>query len=161
MKDLPAFPLGRVGCFVGIVNALLAVGLTFASAGYIQPKDCNRLCGAPEGTPCPSGACRFGEQRAGWPLPIFVDTPGGGSPTNGWGILGPEDPLLLGSFVSDVLIYSLLLWLTFYIIRRVRGQVMPLRLLAITMPLTGLLAAFLWFIYLLFGPFGNILKIAY
>ncbi len=161
MKHLLLFPLGRVGCISGIVNALLAVSLTVASSGYVRPKDCNRLCGAPEGAPCPSGACRFGEQRAGWPLPILMDTPGGGSPTNGWGILGPEDPLILDSFVSDVLIYSLLIWLLFYAIQTIRGRVLPPRLIAITLPLTAGLAAFVWFVYLLFGPFGNILRIAY
>ena len=155
MKILRSFPLGRVGCVLGIMNALLAIGFTVASLRYVRPEDCNRTCGAPEGTPCPSGACRIGEQRAGWPLPVFVDSPGGGSPTNGWGILGPEDPPIPQTFVLDVLFYSLLLWLLLFIIQVLRGQALPLRLIAIALPLTALLAAFLWFIYFAFGPFAH------
>lgn len=43
------------------------------------------------------------EQRAGFPLPVLVDDPGGGSPTNGWGILGPEDFLNPVTFILDTL----------------------------------------------------------
>ena len=121
MKMLRAFPLGEAGCILGIVNALLAVGLTVAALGYVRPKDCNRTCGELEGTACPSGACRIGEQRAGWPLPVFIDSPGGGSPTGGWGILGPEDPPLPQGVVLDVLFYSVLLWAALYMLQAARG----------------------------------------
>ncbi len=155
MKALQSFPLGRTGCILGIVNALLAVTFTVASLAYVRPRDCNRACDAPAGMPCPSGACRIGEQRAGWPLSVFIDSPGGGSPTSGWGILGPEDPPIPQTFISDVLFYSILLWLSLFILRVVRGQALPLRLIAISLPLTVLLAAFLWFIYFAFGPFAH------
>ena len=141
----------RPGCILGIANALLAIALTFASLLYVRPKDCNRVCGAPEGTACPAGACRIGEQRAGWPLPFVVDSPGGGSPTSGWGILGPEDPPVLFPMVLNVLIYSLLLWAGWCIVQGVRGRVLPLKLMAISLPLTALLAVFVWFFYFYFS----------
>lgn len=53
MKMVRSFPLGAVGCILGIVNALLAVGLTVAALGYVRPKDCNRTCGETEGMPYP------------------------------------------------------------------------------------------------------------
>ncbi len=145
------FRFGRIGCILGILNALLAIGLTFASLLYVRPKDCNRLCGAPEGTPCPIGACRFGEQRAGWPVAFVVDNPGGGSPTNGWGILGPEDPPLLVPLILDVLFYSLLLWAAWCIVQATRGQRLPLKTMAISLPLTAILAAFVWLFYFFFS----------
>ena len=89
MKNSLSFPAGRVACTFGIVNALLAIGLTFASLLYIRPAVCNRTCNPVEGLPCGNGACLIGEQRAGWPLPVLIDSPGGGSPTSGWGKLGP------------------------------------------------------------------------
>jgi hypothetical protein len=140
-------PLGRVDCAFGIVNALLAIGLTFASLLYVRPQDCGLACDAPQGTPCPSGACRIGEQRAGWPLPVVVDAPGGGSPTSGWGRLGPEDPPIPGPFVADILFYSILLWLASYGIQIFRGKPLSLRLIAVALPLTALLATFVWLIY--------------
>jgi len=154
MKTLP---LDRRGCIIGIVNALLAVGLTVLSFWYIQPKNCYRFCGEPEeGKPCPTGACRWWEQQAGWPLPVFVDNPGGGSPTGGWGMLGPEDPPLLGPIILDVLFYSALLWLALYFIQLVRSQALPLRLIPTTLPLNVFLAASLWIFYLFFGYYAPI-----
>ncbi|MBW4458989.1 MAG: hypothetical protein KME47_01920 [Nodosilinea sp. WJT8-NPBG4] len=54
----------------------------------------------------------FGEQRAGFPLP-FVQDAGSGSPTGGWGKVGPEDYFYaeLGAFALNVAFYSLILWL--------------------------------------------------
>ena len=141
------FPLGRPGCIYGIANTVLAIGLTFASLAYVRPTVCNRTCDPARGLPCGNGACAIGEQHAGWPLPILIDSPGGGSPTNGWGQLGPEDPPILPFFVLDTLFYGTLLWLVFYVIQLVRRQVLPLRLAAIALPLTALLAAFVWLIY--------------
>jgi hypothetical protein len=71
--------------FLLTVNAVLAVGLTVLSFRYIQPEHCNHFCDPSYGTPCPKGSCYFGDQKAGWPFPVFVDHPGGGSPTGGWG----------------------------------------------------------------------------
>jgi phosphoethanolamine transferase EptA/EptB len=156
MKALPFFPLGRSGCIIGIVNALLAIGLTVLSFWYIQPKDCYRECGVPEGMPCLSGGCRFGEQKAGWPLPAFVDAPGGGSPTGGWGMLGPEDLPLLVPLILDVLFYGILLWLVLYIIQLIRRQTLTPKLIAVTLPLNIFLAAFLWIFYSFFGNYLSI-----
>jgi hypothetical protein len=107
MKTLSFFSFGRQGYILGILNALLAIGLAVLSFRYIQPKDCYRSC--TEGLPCPTGGCHFGEQKAGWPLPAFVDMPGGGSPTSGWGLLGPEDLPSFMPMILDVLFYSSLL----------------------------------------------------
>jgi hypothetical protein len=64
--------------------------LTVLSLRFMRPLDCLQVCDDSEGVPCTTGVCRVGEQRAGLPLPIQVDDPGGGSPTGVWGILGPE-----------------------------------------------------------------------
>ncbi len=81
--------------------------------------------------------CRIGEQRAGWPLPVLIDSPGGGSPTNGWGKLGPEDPPIISTFLLDTLFYSILLWVAFSIVRAVRRQALPMKLMAVSLPLTA------------------------
>ena len=136
---------------VAIVIILLATGLTLLSRSFVRPVDCHSLCGEPAGAVCPTGACRMYEQRAGLPLPFLVDAPGGGSPTNGWGILGEEDlpnPLF---FLLDVGFYSLLLWLIRYIVRRRRGKA-SLELLAILLP-SGLLLAVLIAGFLFYRPF--------
>ena len=158
MKNLSLLSIDRRGCIIGVLNALLAIGLTILSFRYIQPADCFRLCGASDGTPCPPGACRFGEQKAGWPFPVFVDAPGGGSPTGGWGMIGPEDIPIPGPLILDVLFYSMLLWLTFYIIQRVRRQAFPLKFIMAMLLLNFVLAASLWFFYAAFGynaPIGR------
>ena len=95
MKSTPFFPLGRGRYILVVVNLLLTIGLTVLSFRYVQPKDCYRLC-AGDGMPtCLAGGCGFGEQKAGWPLTVFVDTPGGGSPTGGWGCWDPKTLRLL------------------------------------------------------------------
>ena len=156
MKNLPPFSLDRRGCFIGILNALLAMGLTILSFRYIQPVDCYRFCGPLDGTPCPAGACRFGEQKAGWPFPVFVDAPGGGSPVGGWGMLGPEDIPIPGPLLLDVLFYSTLLWIAFYLIQRVRRQALPLKFIGAMLPLNLVLAASLWFFYAIFGYYAPV-----
>ena len=156
MKKFLLFPSGRRNYIFGIVNALLAIGLTVVSFRYVQPVDCYRFCGASEGKPCPTGACRWGEQKAGWPLPAFVDAPGGGSPTDGWGLLGPEDLPLPGPLILDTLFYSVLVWLVLYIVQFVRGQVLPLRPVVTMLPLNVLLAVSLWIFYLFFGYYAPV-----
>jgi hypothetical protein len=136
---------------VAILIIVLATGLTLLSRSFVRPVDCHSLCGEPEGAVCPAGACRMYEQRAGLPLPFLIDAPGGGSPTNGWGILGEEDlpdPFL---FLLDVGFYSLLLWLIRYIVRVIRTNT-AVKLLAIVLP-SGLLLAFLIAGYLFYQPF--------
>ena len=136
---------------VAIVIILLAVGLTLLSRSFVRPLDCHSLCGEPQGAVCPTGACRMYEQRAGLPLPFLMDAPGGGSPTNGWGILGEEDlpnPLY---FLLDVGFYGLLLWFIRYIVRLVQGKA-TVEFMAILLP-SGLLLAFLIGGYLFYQPF--------
>ncbi len=89
---------------------LLATGLTLASLLYVRPANCTSFCGEAIQAKCPPGSCLAGEQRAGFPLPVRIDDPGGGSPTSGWGILGPEDLPNPFTFLLDVAFYSLLLW---------------------------------------------------
>ena len=156
MKKLSTLLVGHRYYIFGILNALLAIGLTVLSFRYVQPVDCYRFCGPLDGTPCPPGACPWGEQKAGWPLPVFVDAPGGGSPTGGWGMLGPEDIPLPGALLLDVLFYSLILWLAFYIIQCVRRQAFPLKFIVAMLPLNVVLAASLWMFYFFFGYYAPI-----
>ena len=142
MKTTPFFPLGRHRYILVVVNLLLTIGLTVLSFRYVQPQDCYRFCG--EQVPCPAGSCRFGEQKAGWPLTVFVDTPGGGSPTGGWGLLGPEDPPLVMPLLLTVLFYSILVWLVIFIIGLIQGQMLDPKLILQALPMNVLLAAFLW-----------------
>jgi hypothetical protein len=101
---------------------LLAIGLTIASLRYVRPKNCQQFCDLPEQLTCPSGSCRSGEQRAGFPFPIIIDNGAGSSPTSGWGKLGPEDLPNPVTPVLDVLFYSVLLWLLWKIIRMLMGK---------------------------------------
>ncbi len=130
--------------------AVLAVGLALVSRNFVRPVDCQMLCDAPENAPCPTRACRAYEQRAGLPLPFRIDDPGGGSPTGGWGILGPEDLPNPLTFLLDVLFFGLALWLAGYVIQVRRGKA-ALEWLAILLPL-GLSLALLAGGYLLYRP---------
>ena len=134
-----------------IVNALLAVALTVISFQYVKPKNCYFFCAPSNGIPCPKGSCSFGDQKAGWPIPAFIDAPGGGSPTGGWGLLGAED-LPLPSMIADVLFYSILIWIVWFILQVSRRQAFSLKLFLASLPLNVLLGAFLWVFYLIF-PF--------
>jgi hypothetical protein len=131
-----------------IVN-VLAFGLTVLSFLYVQPKDCYRHCWVEEGMTCPTGGCLWGEQKAGWPIPAFVDDPGGGSPTGGWGLLGPEDLPLAMPMILDVLFYSILVWLAVFIVGFSQGQMLDPKLILRALPITALLGVFLWMSYLL------------
>ena len=142
MKNSPYFLL--------IVNAFLAIGLTVISFQYVQPKNCYYFCDASYVIPCPKGSCDFGEQKAGWPFPAFVDAPGGGSPTEGWGLLGPEDLPLPIPMIADVLFYSILVWIVLYVIQFFGRQVLPLKLFLASLPLNAFLGVFLWVFYLIF-----------
>jgi len=152
MKTTSFFLPGSSRYILLVVNLLLAIGLTVLSFRYVQPKECYRFC---EAEPCPTGSCRFGEQKAGWPLPAFVDAPGGGSPTGGWGLLGPEDLPLGMPMILDVLFYSILVWLVVFIIGLSQGKWLDPRLILLALPLNALLAAFLWMFYFLFGFFAG------
>jgi hypothetical protein len=150
MKTTPFFSVGRYRYILVVVN-LLAIGLTVLSFRYVQPRDCYRFCGVEEEMPCQAGGCRFGEQKAGWPLPAFVDAPGGGSPTFGWGLLGPEDLPLAMPMMVDVLFYSILIWLAVFVIGLIQRQLVELKFILLALPITALLGVFLWMFYLLFG----------
>lgn len=109
------------------VILVLAVGLTIGSLRYGRPVFCLGMCALPAGMPCPCGACRFGEQRAGFPLPLVWDNYGGGSPLHMMGRVGSEDvlnafPAVLFNFVLDVLFYSALLSLVWRIPALMRSQ---------------------------------------
>jgi hypothetical protein len=92
---------------------VLAVGLTIASLQFIRPVQCQRVCVEPAQAPCPDGACRFREQRAGFPFPMVQDGESGGSPTGGEGTLGAEDyeNISLLAFFGNVLFYGMAFWL--------------------------------------------------
>jgi hypothetical protein len=141
MKHVSSSLPSRRYFIFGFLNVVLALGLTILSFRYVQPVDCYRFCGSLDGTTCHPGACHFGEQKAGWPFPVFVDAPGGGSPTGGWGMIGPEDIPIPGPLILDVLFYSTLLWIAFYIIQRVRRQAFPLKFIGAMLPLNLVLAA--------------------
>ncbi len=101
---------------------VVAIGVTLLSQNFVRPVDCRSLCGEPENVPCTAGSCRASEQRAGLPIPYRIDDPGGGSPTSGWGILGPEDLPNPLTFLVDAFFYFLVLWLAGYVIQVIRGQ---------------------------------------
>jgi len=56
-----------------ILNAILAIGLTVLSLQYVQPKNCYNFCDPSYVIPYPKGSCYFGDQKAGWPIPVIVD----------------------------------------------------------------------------------------
>jgi hypothetical protein len=113
---------------------LAGISLTLASLKFVRPNDCQRCCNPSLGIPCTQGACQQYEQRAGLPLPVLVDAPGGGSPTSGWCILGPEDMPNPLTFLLDVLFYGLVLWMIGSITLAVRQQT-PLNWLEVALPL--------------------------
>jgi len=155
MKTLSVAP-SRYGPSMGVINVLLAVGLTVLSFRYIQPKDCYQLCGGSEDHPCPAGTCGIGEQKAGWPFPAFIDAPGGGSPTSGWGLVGPEDPALFVPLVLDIGFYSLMGWLVMWFIQLIPRKVLLVKGLRTSLLLNVLFAMSLWIFSWIFGvPIGR------
>ena len=136
--------------FLLVVNAILVIGLTVLSFQYIQPKNCYYFCDPSYIIPCTKGSCYFGDQKAGWHLPVFVDMPGGGSPVDGWGVLGNEDlpdPIWM---IADILFYSILVWIVLYVIQFVRHQAFSPKLFLVSLPISVFLGASLWFFYLIF-----------
>jgi len=135
--------------FLLIVNALLAIGLTVLSFQYVQPKNCYNFCDPSYVIPCPKGSCYFGDQKAGWPVPVFIDSPGGGSPTGGWGLLGPEDPPG-PTMIVDILFYSILVWIVLYGIQFFRHPIVPRKVFLQSLSLNAFLGVCLWFFYFVF-----------
>jgi hypothetical protein len=136
--------------FLLIMNAFLAIGLTVISFQYVQPKHCYNFCDPSYVIPCPKGSCYFGEQKAGWPIPAFVDAPGGGSPTGGWGLLGPEDPPLPLPMIGDVLFYSIIVWIVLDVIQFFRHRALRLKPFLTSLPLNAFLGVALWVFYFIF-----------
>lgn len=144
MKTTPLFSHGRGRYILTAMNLVLTIGLTVLSFRYVQPKDCYRFCDVKEGVPCPAGSCRAREQKAGWPIPVFVDAPSRSSPLLISGILGVDDYPRLMPMLLDVLFYSFLAWLAVFIIGRIRGQMLDPKLILLALPLNAALAVFLW-----------------
>ena len=132
---------------VGVI-ILLATGLTVASLAYVRPPDCQRFCDLPVHLPCSSGSCRAGEQRAGFPVPVLIDSGAGSSPIDGWGKLRPEDRPNPVTTLLAVLFFSVLLWLLWKIMRVLLGKEKPGTLPAMA-PLFMLVLACLVLGYLL------------
>lgn len=150
MKAIPSFrhAIGRY--VLAVLNLLLTLVLTVLSFRYVQPKDCYRLCDLKEGVPCPAGSCRVGEQKAGWPIPVFIDAPSPSSPRLP-GRLGADDyPHPVSMFV-DVMFYSVLVWLTVLILGILRGQILNPKLIFLALPMNVVLALFLWGYYFVTG----------
>ena len=135
--------------FLLLMNAFLAVGLTVLSFQYVQPKNCYNFCDPSYVIPCPKGSCYFGEQKAGWPIPAFIDSPGGGSPTGGWGLLGPEDPPS-PTMILDVLFHSILIWIVLYGIQFFQHKILPLKVFLQSLSLNAFLGIALWVFYFIF-----------
>ncbi len=153
MKTIPLFPHGR-GRYILVVNLLLTTGLTVLSFRYVQPKDCYRFCDVVEGVTCPAGSCRVGEQKAGWPIPVFVDAPSPSSPLGISGVLGTEDLPLIMPMLLTVLFYSMLVWLVMFIIGLIQGQMLDPKLILLALPMNAALAVVLWMFYFSTG-YGN------
>src|SRR5688500_7904718 len=133
--------------FLLIVNAFLAIGLTVLSFRYVQPKDCYRFCDVEEGVPCPAGSCRVGEQKAGWPIPVFVDAPSPSSPLLESRILGEDDYPDPAAVLLTVLFYSFLVWLVIFIIGLIQGQMLDPNLIRLSLLMNVLLAVVMWMHY--------------
>ena len=147
MKTTSLFPHGRGRYIIVVVNLLLTIVFTVLSFRYIQPKDCYRFCDVEEGVSCPTGSCRVGEQKAGWPIPVFINAPSPSSPLLISGVLGVDDyprpmPMLL-----DVLFYSFLVWLAVFIIGIIQGQMLDPKLILLALPMNVLLTIVMWMHY--------------
>jgi hypothetical protein len=147
MKATPLFPQGIGRYILLVANLLLTLVLTIFSFRYVQPTDCYRFCDVAEGLPCPAGSCRVGEQKAGWPIPVFVDAPSPSSPLLESGILGVDDYPSPVSMLLDVLFYSALVWLAVFLIGLIRGQRLDPKLTLLSLPMNIALAVFLWVRY--------------
>ena len=146
MKTIPFSPPVRRG-YLLVLNLLLTIGLTVLSFRYVQPKDCYRFCDVEEGVPCPAGSCRVGEQKAGWPIPVFIDAPSPSSPLLISGILGVDDYPSPITMLLDVLFYSMLVWLVIFIIGRIQGQMLDPKLILLSLLMNVLLAVVMWLHY--------------
>ena len=146
MKTTPFSPPVRRG-YLLVWNLLLTIGLTVLSFRYVQPKDCYRFCDVEEGVSCPDGSCRVGEQKAGWPIPVFVDAPSPSSPLLESGILGVDDYPDPAAILLTVLFYSMLVWLVIYIIGLLQGLRVDPKLIKLSLLMNVFLAVVMWMHY--------------
>jgi hypothetical protein len=144
MKATPLFPHGRGRYILVVANLSLTVVLTLLSFRYVQPGDCYRFCDVEEGVACPAGSCRVGEQKAGWPIPVFVDAPSPSSPLLVSGVLGVDDYPRPVSMLLDVLFYSFVVWFAVFAIGLLQGQLLDPQLILLSLPMNTALAVFLW-----------------
>ncbi len=147
MKTISLFPHSRDRYILVVVNLLLTTVLTVLSFRYIQPKDCYRFCDVEEGVPCPAGSCRVGEQKAGWPIPVFVDAPSPSSPLLISGVLGVDDYPHPMAMLLTTLFYSFLVWLVIFTLGLIQGQRLDPKLILMALPMNVLLAVVLWMRY--------------
>lgn len=147
MKTAPLFPHSRDRYTLVMLNLVLTTVLIILSFRYVQPKDCYRFCDVKEGVPCPEGSCRVGEQKAGWPIPVFVDARSPSSPLLISGVLGIDDYPHPMAMLLTVLFYSLLVWLVIFIIGLIQGQRLDPKLILMALPMNVLLAVVLWMHY--------------
>jgi len=145
MKTTPFPPPVRRG-YLPVLNLLLTIGLTVLSFRYVQPKDCYHFCDMEEGVPCPAGSCRVGEQKAGWPIPVFVDAPSPSSPIL-TGVLGVDDYPHPVAMLLTVLFYSFLVWLVIFIIGLIRNHMLDPKLILLSLLINVLLAVVMWLHY--------------
>lgn len=96
------------------LRPLASMGFAFLLAAlsllYVWPVGCQELCVS---EPCLRGTCLEGEQRAGFPFPVYHDNnirhvPGWES---GIGTLGREDRPNPAAFFLNFLFYSITIWL--------------------------------------------------
>ena len=144
MKATPFSPPVQRG-YLLVLNLLLTIGLTVLSFRYVQPKDC-------------AGSCRVGEQKAGWPIPVFVDAPSPNSPLLPAGILGVDDYPDPGAVLLTVLFYSCLVWLVIFLIGLIQGQRLDPKLIRLSLLMNVLLAVVMWMHYFKTGYYVYIRK---
>jgi hypothetical protein len=146
MKTTPFSPPVRRG-YLLVLNLLLTIGLTVLSFRYVQPKDCYRFCDWQGRISCAAGSCRVGEQKAGWPIPVFVDAPSPSSPLLESGILGVDDYPDPAAVLLTVLFYSVMIWLVIFIIGLIQGQMLDPKLIRLSLLMNVLLAVVMWMHY--------------
>ncbi len=145
--------ISKTVIYAGLI-LLLSTGLTLLSLRFVRPATCLEFCNTPDQLPCPPQTCRFYEQRAGLPLPIVIDYPGGGSPTSGWGKLGPEDMPNPFTFLLDVSFYGALIWLVGYFGRWLFSRKKPVDVLAVVISFAWVAVCFAIGLYL-YLPYYN------
>jgi hypothetical protein len=104
MKETQLFQQGLRGCFIGLLNIVLAIGAMAMSANYHYPQQ---------------AACH-GMLGAGFPVLFICDDWGGGSPTGSWNKIDFVDVvnggIRPGGFFVDFLFYILLILIIWLVV---------------------------------------------